>query len=153
MFHTRGIMISNWEIKYKTRLLYIYSRGLSATISGLHDGLEYQLRYMVQRIRHSFQSQEIDNFLNYDRSKFVGRINKICPQFQKILNVASTKLILNIYHSSVRLLQISDWKCMSYHKTYFPLLDHFLYRFGQQISYPLYFLNELLLLATKEVLL
>ena len=41
-------------------VLIVDMKGLFDTITTLHDGREYRLRQTVQRIRDSFESQEID---------------------------------------------------------------------------------------------
>ena len=41
-------------------MILVDSKGLYDTISTLHEGREYRLRQTVQRIRDSFESQDID---------------------------------------------------------------------------------------------
>lgn len=71
--------------------LHVDSRGLLDTISNLHDGKQYRLCQIVQRIRDSFKRGDIDVLRWLPTGQNIAEgINNCCPAVQGNFNIYST---------------------------------------------------------------
>ena len=86
-FHLRGAFRSLFPYRPITNELQVDSHGLYDTITTLHEGHDYRLRQTVQRIRNSFEAEEID-VLRWipGRSNVADALTKIDVQLWKLIN-------------------------------------------------------------------
>lgn len=91
-------------------VLNIDSKGLYDTITTLDEGKEYRLRQTVQRIRDSFEPEDLDILRCVQGiAKVANAINKRNPIVHRMLNkIASTGRLILPSHQSFK-LNSSDW--------------------------------------------
>lgn len=92
-------------------IMHVDYRGLFDTISTLHDGKEYRLKQIVQRIRDSFEEGDID-ILRWIPSgqNMADCLTKRCAQIQRTFNGCCTSGRLTINTSNMKELDSLTWK-------------------------------------------
>lgn len=95
--------------KFKSTLV-VDSKGLYDTITTLHQGREYRLRQTVQRLRDSFESQEMDALRWIQgHANISDALTKNCPRSHAMLNEVANTATLSLPHHRFFELKSATW--------------------------------------------
>lgn len=87
------------------------SKGLYDTVTTLHEGREYRLKQTVQRIRDSFESEELD-VLNWIHGcvNLADALTKHNPGSFKLIAKTLNSVVLNMPKHESYTLENAEWK-------------------------------------------